>query len=92
VASLKVYPYERDGAGIYAFGVLPEYRGRGIGRQLLTEVCQQLRTEGRTRIALEVETTNATAHRLYLACGFVERTTYGYYALDLTPAEASSGE
>lgn len=86
VASLKVYPFEQDAAGIYAFGVLPEYRGRGIGRQTLTEVCRQLQAEGRTRIALEVETTNATAHALYRACGFVERTTYGYYALELPRA------
>lgn len=85
VASLKVYPYEHDGAGIYAFGVLPERAGQGIGRQTLTEVCRRLLAEGRTHISLEVETTNAIAHALYRSCGFAERTTYGYYALDLDP-------
>jgi ribosomal protein S18 acetylase RimI-like enzyme len=58
VSSLKVYPSGRDAAGIYAFGVLPAYRGQGIGQETLTEVCLQLLAEGRTRIALEAETTN----------------------------------
>ncbi|HEX6122993.1 MAG TPA: GNAT family N-acetyltransferase [Ktedonobacterales bacterium] len=86
VATLKVYPYDIHTAGIYAFGVLPGRRGRGIGRQVLTEICARLQAEGRTRILLEVETTNTTAHALYRSCGFEERTTYGYYALDVPQA------
>jgi ribosomal protein S18 acetylase RimI-like enzyme len=86
LATLKVYPYDSRTAGIYAFGVLPERRGSGIGRQVLTEICARLQAEGRTRILLEVETTNTNAHALYLSCGFEERTTYGYYALDVSSA------
>jgi ribosomal protein S18 acetylase RimI-like enzyme len=86
VATLKVYPFDSHTAGIYAFGVLPSHRGQGLGRQALTEICERLQAEGRTRILLEVETTNASAHALYRSCGFEERTTYGYYALDLPSA------
>jgi ribosomal protein S18 acetylase RimI-like enzyme len=82
-ASLKVYPSEPATAGIYAFGVLPHYRGQGIGRQMLVEVIKRLQAEGRTRILLEVETTNSIAVALYCSCGFEKVTTYGYYALDL---------
>jgi ribosomal protein S18 acetylase RimI-like enzyme len=86
VATLKVYPYDIHTVGIYAFGVSPERRGSGIGRQVLTEICARLQAEGRTRILLEVETTNTNAYGLYRSCGFEERTTYGYYALDVPQA------
>ncbi|MBF6589633.1 MAG: GNAT family N-acetyltransferase [Ktedonobacterales bacterium] len=86
VASLKVYPLADHAAGIYAFGVLPDQRRRGIGRQVLEEVIAALLAEGRTAILLEVETTNTNADALYRSCGFREVTTYGYYALDLAEA------
>jgi ribosomal protein S18 acetylase RimI-like enzyme len=83
IGSLKVYPWAADGAGIYAFGVLPEYRGRGLGRQILTETIALLRATQRTRLSLEVETENAPALGLYRSCGFTMTTTYGYYAVPL---------
>ncbi|HMA38413.1 MAG TPA: GNAT family N-acetyltransferase [Chloroflexia bacterium] len=70
-------------AGIYGFGVLPEYQGQGRGRQILETAIRQLRAGGRPRITLEVESTNAPAHRLYAALGFRVTTTYGYYTLTI---------
>ncbi len=87
VGALKV-SYAGDRAGIYAFGVLPEYRGRGVGRQMLTAIIETLQAEGYTRIGLEVESENAPALALYRSCGFRETTTYQYFALDLTDAPA----
>lgn len=67
--------------GIYAFGVLQDYRGLGFGKQILTETIRSLMSEGWTRFALEVETNNTNAIGLYTSCGFKETTTYEYHKL-----------
>ena len=72
-----------DRAYLYAFGVLPAYRGRGLGRAFLGALCTRLRARGTTCLALEVETENAPAIALYKSCGFQPITTYGYYAVPL---------
>ena len=82
VSSLKLYR-EGDRAFIYAFGVLPEYRRRGIARRTLASLVADLQAEGITRIGLEVETTNEPAIALYLTSGFSPITTYGYYRMRL---------
>lgn len=70
-------------ASIYAFGVVPEYRRRGLGRRMLDGAIDLLHADGLTRIGLEVETDNAPAIALYRDRGFHVTTTYGYYRLDL---------
>jgi ribosomal protein S18 acetylase RimI-like enzyme len=67
-------------AFIYGFAVLPEYRGRGHGRQILARTIQELLAQGRERIALEVATQNRNALSLYQSCGFRETGSYDYYA------------
>ena len=82
VGSLKVYT--PDGrAGIYAFGVAPQYRRRGFGRQILLRVMAELGGEGHTRIWLEVDQENAPAYALYRALAFTVTTAYGYFTLPL---------
>jgi ribosomal protein S18 acetylase RimI-like enzyme len=74
--------FEEDGgAYIYAFAVLPEHRGRVHGREILARTIATLHAEGRTRIALEVETENRAALTLYTSCGFRETTVYDYFRL-----------
>lgn len=82
VAALKVYPDEGR-AGIYAFGVLPEYRGQGYGRELLRWTMERMRVDGYPRIYLEVDLDNEPAKALYRSCGFVETTIYEYYDVPL---------
>jgi ribosomal protein S18 acetylase RimI-like enzyme len=82
VSSLKLYLIENR-ASIYAFGVLPEYRRRGLAWQTLALLTQQLQAETVNHIGLEVETTNMPAISLYRACGFAPVTTYGYYRYKL---------
>lgn len=72
-----------DTIGIYAFCVLPQYRKRGFGRQMLEQIVRQVRAEIQQPITLEVDTTNTNAYELYRSCGFKETTTVGYYALDI---------
>jgi ribosomal protein S18 acetylase RimI-like enzyme len=69
---------------IYNFGIAPEYRRRGFGRQLLARTTQDLQAMGHRRITLEVETRNEHALALYRSCGFQESSKYDYYALDIT--------
>ncbi|HTK05846.1 MAG TPA: GNAT family N-acetyltransferase [Ktedonobacteraceae bacterium] len=69
---------EDDVIGIYGFGLIPDYRGRGYGRQMLEEAIRLVRSESEKPIMLDVDTTNTVALGLYLSCGFVIRTTYDY--------------
>jgi len=83
IGSLNLFANDGE-FGIYGFGVLPRYRGRGFGRQMLEQLVRSIRAESSRRIALEVETENTNAIGLYRSCGFQETTTYGYYNIDLT--------
>lgn len=60
---------------IHDFVVLPDTRGRGIGRRLLTAVEQTARDRGCCKVTLEVQENNRRARRIYAAAGF-EQATY----------------
>jgi len=55
---------------IHDFAVLPDRRGRGIGRMLLGEVERMARERSCCKITLEVHDTNEGAKRLYESVGF----------------------
>lgn len=80
ITSLKVFR-DPPKAYIYAFGVLPEYRRHGYGREMLSRVIQRLFAEGVTAVGLEVDADNTPARALYQSVGFHDVTVYGYYAL-----------
>jgi len=82
VGGLKLY--EHDGrAGVYAFGVSQEERGKGYGRAILQQTIEIARANGFPRIYLEVDNDNTVARRLYESSGFQTTTTYGYYVVPL---------
>ncbi|HLZ07019.1 MAG TPA: GNAT family N-acetyltransferase [Chloroflexota bacterium] len=64
---------------ITAFGVVPEYRARGFGRQILEATVRRLIAEDWPHIRIEVATNNANALGLYQSSGFNVKTEYGYY-------------
>jgi ribosomal protein S18 acetylase RimI-like enzyme len=66
---------------ITALAVHPEYRGRGYGRQILTQTIDRLLTADLKQISIEVNSENRVALSLYRSCGFRETRTYGYYAM-----------
>lgn len=71
-----------DGVGgVYGFAIDEAHRSRGIGRDVLHRVCEQLRADGAARVGLEVEVDNDRALELYTSTGFVPTTTEDYYAL-----------
>ena len=51
-------------------GVHPRYRGRGIGRAVVTAGLAYLVERGAAKVELEVDSDNAPARELYLALGF----------------------
>lgn len=56
--------------GSLGMGILPEYRGQGLGRSLL-EACLAIATEnGLTRVEFEARSDNEPALRLYRKLGF----------------------
>jgi len=69
-ATLQRTPAWGQGWTIGNVAVLPEYRGRGIGRQLMETCLAHVRDRGGEWVALEVRADNAAARRLYLNLGF----------------------
>jgi ribosomal protein S18 acetylase RimI-like enzyme len=68
-----------DSIYIRGVGILPEYRRRGYGRQLLAATVKMMLAEGQTHFLLDVATDNPQALSLYQSCGFRETTVYDYY-------------
>ena len=61
-----------DEAHVTTFGVHPDWRRQGIGRQLLLNLVELARTIGARRMTLEVRASNESAQALYRAYGFEE--------------------
>jgi ribosomal protein S18 acetylase RimI-like enzyme len=69
-------------ARILLFAVSPEYRGKGVGRQLLDSFRIRARMEGVVSITLEVRDTNIKARKFYKLNGFMETTLLPDYYQD----------
>jgi len=55
---------------VHDLAVLPEFRGRGVGRALLVAVEERARARGCAKLTLEVREDNARARALYHERGF----------------------
>jgi ribosomal-protein-alanine N-acetyltransferase len=72
-----------DEAHITTFGVHPDWRRQGIGRQLLLNLVDLARTLGAARMTLEVRASNTPAQALYGGFGFeVVGRRHAYYTDD----------
>ena len=58
--------------GSLGMGLLPEFRGKGIGAQLLKACLAHAKTFGLEKVELNVYTTNTAAIALYKKIGFVQ--------------------
>ena len=70
-----VTPYSRPikaHCGVLGMGLLPRFRGRGLGRRLILRTLDAARAFGLTRVELSVREDNANAIALYRTVGFVE--------------------
>lgn len=71
---------EEGNGTIYGFGVLPELRGRGYGREILELSIMELLRNDPEKIILEVACENERALNLYKSCGFEIKAVYDYYS------------
>ncbi|MBA7556367.1 hypothetical protein ES705_49072 [subsurface metagenome] len=53
--------------------IAKNYRGKGIGRQLLSSAIKKSRQLGCCEVEVSTEKTNAKARKFYRQCGFTER-------------------
>jgi putative acetyltransferase len=56
--------------GTLGMGLLPAWRGQGLGRRLLLACIHKARAQGITRVTLQARADNAAAIALYRAVGF----------------------
>ncbi|KDE40464.1 MAG: ribosomal protein S18-alanine N-acetyltransferase [Nitrincola lacisaponensis] len=69
-----------DEAELLRIAISPAYRRQGMGRQLLQQLCEQLRQQDIQRLMLEVRESNRAALALYQSCGFqLDGRRTGYY-------------
>lgn len=69
--------------GTLGTGLIPEYRGRGVGRALLSDAIQRAWDKGLTRIQLDVNAGNLNAIALYKKLGFeIEGTKRNGFCMD----------
>lgn len=66
---------------MYGFGVLPAFRGKGYGREILLATLDILKEKDVNNIFLEVERQNKNALGLYESCGFEEDSVMDYYMI-----------
>jgi len=71
--------YAQGVSFIYGFGILPEYRGRGYGKETLIKTLKLINRQGIKKVELEVESSNENALKLYKSCGFDETSVMEYY-------------
>ena len=64
---------------IYMMGVDPDYRGRGLGRQLLLAGLSYLKSKDLRRVELTVDSKNKEARTLYKSVGFKLWTSSLWY-------------
>ncbi|WP_171685353.1 GNAT family N-acetyltransferase [Paenibacillus planticolens] len=78
-----------DSSGfIYGFCVLPAYRGKGYGRQILSQTIVELKQRHQAgKVKLEVAVENEKALGLYESCGFRTKNANDYYVLMLDKNE-----
>lgn len=74
----------RDRGEVGVIGLLPEWRGLGLGRQLLRWGIGYLRAQGHAEVELSVEARNARALELYASEGFVGQVEWPHWVLPST--------
>lgn len=78
IGKIKI-KYEENSAFIYGFGILPEFRGKGYGKETLKEALKLINNKEIIDIELDVESKNNRALNLYKNCGFKEISVMDYH-------------
>ncbi|MEP7035051.1 MAG: GNAT family N-acetyltransferase [Dermatophilaceae bacterium] len=76
-------PSHQHVLALNGLAVDPRWQGQGVGRRLVEATVQEARERGARKLSLRVLGTNASARRLYEACGFmVEGTLRAEFLLE----------
>jgi ribosomal protein S18 acetylase RimI-like enzyme len=75
--------FEETGVSIHGLGVLPDFQGKGFGRELLQLMVKDLLDTGHHCLNIDVDSNNSRALALYQAVGFSITVAYDYYRLSL---------
>ncbi|RJE90297.1 GNAT family N-acetyltransferase [Paenibacillus sp. 1011MAR3C5] len=68
----KGFGYAGDKVPEMGMAIVEKHRGKGLGKQLIERLIEQLRLDGIDRLSLSVDPSNETAVRLYTRYGFKE--------------------
>ena len=70
IVGFMIYELHRNKIHVLDFATLPEFRRRGVGRQMILKLVGKLSSQRRNRIALYVRETNLAAQLFYRVNGF----------------------
>jgi GNAT superfamily N-acetyltransferase len=90
IGNISLIPLYRAGQWAYLIAnvaVHPEYRRRGIARELTLRGLEHIRLHGASSAWLQVRDDNPAAYQLYLETGFVERSRRTTWVSDRGSAE-----
>ncbi len=87
VVGFMIYELHKTRLHILNFAVAPEFRHRGVGRQMIEKLLGKLSSQRRVRITLEVRETNLAAQLFFKAAGFRAVTVLRSYYED-SPEDA----
>jgi len=74
---------EEDEVSIFGLAIVPEYRRKGYGKELLHLIMDSLIQREKTKITLMVDHENTPALELYKQFGFQIAATFEYYRKDV---------
>ena len=74
---------EREEATIFGLGILPEYRGKGFGKQLLKLILKELENKHLEEILIDVDSNNEVAFKLYKQMGFDIEVAFDYFRKEI---------
>jgi ribosomal protein S18 acetylase RimI-like enzyme len=72
---------EKEDWLVIDIGLMPAWRGKGLGSALLLQLLAAAAREGARSVALHVEQRNVQAHRLYRKLGFRDEAMEGFHQL-----------
>ncbi|MDR3601706.1 MAG: GNAT family N-acetyltransferase [Desulfosporosinus sp.] len=78
---------ERDEGLIFGFGIVPDYRGKGYGAELLHRLIDRLWQIGKTEIILDVNSENGHALELYQKAGFQIEIAFEFFRRKVVRSE-----
>lgn len=87
VVGFMIYELHKTRLHILNFAVAPEFRRRGVGRQMIEKLLGKLSSQRRVRITLEVRETNLPAQLFFKMAGFRAVTVLRAYYED-SPEDA----